>query len=120
MKANELIVEIVSKNSKEWCDQNIIPKVFSSKENQNYIKKQNLLDIIEKTAPHVSEKSLKETYQSTLMSCISDKVPNVRVKSIQVLKANSKLINPAIEKFVDKLKEDKDHEVRDLAKKLRA
>lgn len=46
LRANELIVEIVSKNPKDWCDQNVIPKVFSSKENQNYIKKQNLLDII--------------------------------------------------------------------------
>ena len=100
LRANELIVEIVSKNPKEWCDQNVIPKVFSSKENQNYIKKQNLLDIIEKTAPHVSDKSLKETYQSTLLTCITDKVPNVRVKSIQVMKSHSKLVNPTLEKYV--------------------
>ena len=104
LKATEFIIEILSKNSKDWCDQNVLPKVFASKENQGYIKKQNLLDIIEKTAHNVSDKALKDTYQSTIMSYITDKVPNVRVKSIQVLKTNSKLINPNIEKFVEKLK----------------
>ena len=120
LKASEFIIEVVNKNSKEWCELNLLPKLFACKENQSYVKKQNLLDIIEKTALNVSEKAFKETYQATIVSYITDKVPNVRMKSIQVLKKNSKLLNPAIERYVDKLKEDKDHEVRDLAKKLRA
>jgi hypothetical protein len=37
-----------------------------------------------------------------------------------VVKNNNKLANSTIEKQLDKLKEDKDAEVRDLAKKLRA
>ena len=115
-----MLIEIVSKNPKEWCDQNVIPKVFGAKENLTYIKKQHLLEIIDKTSPHVSEKAFKETYQATLINCITDKVPNVRVKSMQVLKANTKLFNPTLEKYVEKMKDDKDHEVRDLAKKLRA
>ena len=120
VKANELLIEIVSKNPKEWCDQNVIPKVFGAKENLTYIKKQHLLDIIEKTCPHVSEKAFKEIYQPTLMNCIIDKVANVRVKSMKVLKANNKLLNSTMEKYIEKMKDDKDHEVRDLAKKLRA
>lgn len=63
------------------------------KENANYIKKQNLLDIIEKTAANVSEKSLVEVYQNTIITCLSDKVNNVKIKSIQVLKSNNKLSN---------------------------
>lgn len=47
LKANQLIIEIINKNTKEWCEQNIIPKLFSTKENTSYIKKQNLLEIIE-------------------------------------------------------------------------
>jgi len=43
LKANQLIIDIVLKNSKEWCDQWIIPKISSLKENNNYIKRQNLL-----------------------------------------------------------------------------
>ena len=45
IKAKELLIAVVSKNSKEWCEVHIIPKVFASKEN-SYIKKQNMLDII--------------------------------------------------------------------------
>jgi len=89
------------------------------KENLSYIKKQNLLEIIDKTAAVVSEKVFKEVYQGTILSYLADKVPNVKLKSMQVVKGNSKLINSTIEKQVDKLKEDKDVEIKDLAKKIR-
>jgi hypothetical protein len=46
LKTNELIIETINKNSKEWCDQNIAPKLALMKDTSNYIKKQNLLDII--------------------------------------------------------------------------
>lgn len=82
LSTNSLIVEILSRNPKDWCEQNVIPKVFASRDNISYIKKQNLLDIIEKTSNCVSDKALKETYQATLASYINDKVPNVRLKSI--------------------------------------
>lgn len=104
LSASEFLVAVLNKNEKEWSEQNIIPKVFACKENQTYVKKQNLLDIIEKTAPNVSEKVFKDTYQATLASYITDKVANVRVKSIKVIKSNNKLINPTIEKYVEKLK----------------
>lgn len=51
---------------------------------------------------------------------LNDKVPNVRLKSIEVLGAVSKLKNSVIEKQIEKLKEDKDSEIREMAKKLRA
>lgn len=120
LNANKLIVEILSRNSKEWCEQHVIPKVFASRDNISYIKKQNLLDIIEKTSSCVSDKTLKETYQSTIISYINDKVPNVRLKTIQVIKGNSKLSCPTIDKHVEKLRDDKDNEIREFAKKLRA
>ena len=47
LKINELIILIINNNSKDWCDQWIMPKLSQMKENANYIKKQNLLDIIE-------------------------------------------------------------------------
>ena len=115
-----MIVQIISKSAPDWCDKHVFPKVFESRENHSYIKKQNLLDIIGMTASQVTEKTLKDTYQGTISVYISDKVPNVRLKSIQVLKANAKLSNPLIERNLEKLKEDRDPEVREFAKKLRA
>lgn len=120
LSTNSLIVEILSRNPKDWCEQNVIPKVFASRDNISYIKKQNLLDIIEKTSNCVSDKALKETYQATLASYINDKVPNVRLKSMQVLKSNLKLTTPVIDKHLEKMKEDKDTEIREFAKRLRA
>lgn len=43
LKINELIIQIINNNSKDWCDQCVIPKVSQMKENASYIKKQNLL-----------------------------------------------------------------------------
>ena len=120
LNANKLIVEILSRNSKDWCEQNVIPKVFASKDNISYIKKQNLLEIIEKTSNCVSDKTLKDTYQTTVVSYINDKVPNVRLKTMQVLKGNSKLSCPTVDKLVEKLRDDKDIEIREFARKLRA
>jgi hypothetical protein len=49
LKVNQFIVDIVTKNSKEWCEQNIIPKIYAMKDNASYIKRQNLIDIIDVT-----------------------------------------------------------------------
>lgn len=119
LRANQLIIEVIKANSKEWSETHLLPKLFYMKENLSYIKKQNLLEIIDKTAAVVSEKAFKEVYQGTILSYLADKVPNVKLKSMQVVKGNSKLINSTIEKQVDKLKEDKDVEIKDLAKKIR-
>lgn len=94
--------------------------MFASRDNISYIKKQNLLDIIEKTSNCVSDKALKETYQATCISYIADKVPNVRLKTMQVIKANAKLSCPTIDKHLEKMKDDKDNEIREYAKRLRA
>ena len=67
----------------------------------------------------MSEKALKEVYQSAVLSLLTDKVANVKVKSAQVLRSNNKLSTANAEKLFDKLKEDKDIEVRELIKKLR-
>jgi hypothetical protein len=42
-----LIILIINNNSKDWCDQYVMPKIGQMKENASYMKKQNLLDIIE-------------------------------------------------------------------------
>jgi len=31
LKVNQLIIDIVTKNSKEWCDQNVIPRIINMK-----------------------------------------------------------------------------------------
>ena len=54
------------------------------------------------------------------MNYLGDKVPNVRLKTAQVIKSNPKLATPVLEKQLDRLKEDKDSEIRDFSKKLRA
>ena len=59
LKINELIVEIINRNNKDWCNLNVIAKVSLMKENTSYIKKKNLMDIIKKTCSKVSEKTLK-------------------------------------------------------------
>ena len=51
----------------------------------------------------------------TLIADLSDKIPNVRAKALRVLKTNKKLFDKNIEKYVDKLKNDADTEVRELA-----
>ena len=43
----------------------------------------------------MSDKSLKGVYQSMVASYLADKVPNVRVKTMQVLRHNQKLNSPA-------------------------
>ncbi len=47
LKTNQLIVEIIAKTPKDWCDQFVIPKIANLKETSSYIKKQNILDLIE-------------------------------------------------------------------------
>lgn len=53
---------------------------------------------MQKTTASVSEKALKDVYQNTLIACLNDKVPNVRIKSVQVLRSNNKLSNAVAEK----------------------
>lgn len=116
LEVNELLIEIIMKNPKDWCDQNIIPRLVAGmKENTNYIKKQNILYIIEvflllikKTAGAVSEKTFKDVYQNVVSSYLGDKVPNVRIRSIELIKKNSKLSSAIADKQLEILKDDKD------------
>lgn len=64
LKINELIILIINNNSKDWCDQWIMPKLTQMKENSNYIKKQNLLDIIE--VPFFLCRKLQRMFQKKL------------------------------------------------------
>jgi hypothetical protein len=50
-----------------------------------------------------------------LIADLSDKIPNVRAKALKVLRSNKKLFDKNVEKYVDKLKNDVDTEVRELA-----
>ncbi len=68
----------------------------------------------------MSEKALRDVYQGIITAYIADKVPNVRVRGLQVLKSYSKLGCPATDKALDKLKDDKDMEVKEALKRLRA
>jgi hypothetical protein len=43
LKANTLLILILNKQSKEWSDANLIPKLALLRESTNYIKRQNLL-----------------------------------------------------------------------------
>ena len=60
-----------------------------------------------------------DVYQNNIITCLSDKVNNVKIKSIQVLKSNNRLSTPIAEKQFAKLKEEKDVEIREVIKKLR-
>lgn len=59
-------------------------------------------------------------YQNAVLNGIADKVPNVRMKTAQIVKNNLKMLSPIVDKVIDKLKDDKDVEVREMSKKLRA
>ena len=60
LKANQLIIDIVAKNSKDWSEQYVVPKINAMKENASYLKRQNLLEIIEVLPP---------LYRKPLPSC---------------------------------------------------
>lgn len=68
----------------------------------------------------MSDRVIKEVYQNTVATCLADKVSNVRLKTVQVLKAAGKLNGALVEKQLEKLKDDKDSDVREMVKKLRA
>lgn len=46
-KATELLINIILQQSPQWCDTAIIPKLSQLKESQNYIERQELLQVIE-------------------------------------------------------------------------
>lgn len=46
-KATELLINIILQQSPQWCDMAIIPKLSQLKESQNYIERQELLQVIE-------------------------------------------------------------------------
>ena len=46
LKANDFLIEVLAKNSKEWSEQHVVPRLFERKENASYVKKQNLLHLI--------------------------------------------------------------------------
>jgi hypothetical protein len=47
-----------------------------------------------------------------LLLNLNDKIPNVRARALKVIKGNKKLYDKNIEKFVEKLKNDTDSEVK--------
>lgn len=59
---------------------------------------------------------MTDVYRQTVFNNLSDKVPNVRVKALKVLK-NGKRVNDGkmFEKVVEKLKGDTDAEVKRCA-----
>ena len=63
---------------------------------------------MQKTSPNISEKMLKDSYQVTILACLTDKVANVKLKSLQVIKNSPKLCSLVPEKLLEKLKDDKD------------
>ena len=50
---------------------------------------------------------------------MSDKIVNVRMKALELIKNNIKVVNAGIEKQVEKMKDDSDQDVKSLAKKLK-
>lgn len=80
LKINELIIQIINNNSKEWCDQCVIPKISQMKENASYIKKQNLLDIIE-VRIYLCRKQLQMSLKKLLK--MSTRIPSSLVSPIK-------------------------------------
>ena len=42
-----LIIEIIKKQSKDWCDAQLIPHLAKFKDNKNYLHRQSVISIIE-------------------------------------------------------------------------
>lgn len=50
-----------------------------------------------------------------MVSGLNDKVSNVRAKALKALRGNKKLYDKVFDKYVEKLKNDTDGEVKELA-----
>jgi hypothetical protein len=49
------------------------------------------------------------------LSCLNDKVSNVRAKALKTLRSSKKLNDKLFDKYIDRLKNDADGEVKELA-----
>lgn len=63
---------------------------------------------MQKTSEKVSQKTLIDNYRQTIFVSLSDKVPNVKVKALNILKTNKKIYDKMFQKMIDKLKTDPD------------
>ncbi len=67
---------------------------------------------MQKTSDKVSDKTLNDFYRSFVVNCMTDKVSNVRAKALKSIKGNKKLYDKVFDKYVEKLKNDVDGEVK--------
>lgn len=66
----------------------------------------------------MSEKTLNELYRTVVVMGLEDKVSNVRAKALKAIKGSKRLYDKVFDKHVEKLKNDSDGEVKELAMTL--
>lgn len=97
----------------------LMPKMSKIINSNNYLIRQKILVIIDKTANNVGRSVLSE-YLHVVTTLLSDKTPNIRMLAMKVAGSKPILLDKKIETQLLKLKDDKDMEVRQTAKLVTA
>lgn len=79
----------------------------------NYLQRQLILHVIDRTARHVSLDVLNNSYFPVMLNLSKDKVPNIRFLIVKILKNNVSLLgNMRFKTLLDSLSDDKDQEIK--------
>jgi uncharacterized protein YchJ len=115
LKASAVIVKVVKKAPKDWCEKFFLPEIVKAKEDISYLIRQRVINIINETVDYVSP-TWQSTYAKIISSLLSDKTPNIRVLALKSICENRKLLDKNYENVIGKLKDDSDVEIKQLAK----
>ena len=74
--------------------------------------------IIEKSLEYSSNKYISE-YRKILTNYLGDPIPNIKLKALKIVSENRKICDKAMEKEIEKNKDDTDTEVQKAAKQLK-
>ena len=80
--------------------------------------RQKILMIIEKSLEYCSNKYISE-YRKILTNYLADPIPNIKLKALKIVGENRKICDKAMEKEIEKNKDDMDTEVQRAAKQLK-
>lgn len=108
------LIEILLKSMDTASIENkMIPKLLAIQNCPNYLQRQLILHIIDRTARHVSLDILNNSYFPVMLNLGKDRVPNIRYLIVKILKNNVSLLgNMRFKTLLDSLTDDKDQEIK--------
>jgi hypothetical protein len=54
LKASNVIIKIIKKSPKEWCEAELLPLLIKTKDEPSYLIRQRIIAVIDETNDHVS------------------------------------------------------------------